>query len=707
MKSFKKRSIKDFIFYIRILNLWIFILFIFTKTALYSQSSETTINRLITNLIEEFSESSDEELDYSLLFDDLLYYSEFPLNINAANHEELQSLHVLNDFQIATLIEYIKTNGELLSLYELSYVFGFTPEVVQKIQPFVTVSPVVQDSKIKLKNINKFGRHEFILRSQSVLQEQKGYIPIPDSVLVVNPEKSRYLGNPLKIYSRYTYHYLNRVYAGFIMEKDAGEEFFTGSNPYGFDFYSGYIQVNSNRLLKQFILGDFYMRAGQGLTLWNGLSFGKSGLVSDVNKSSDIIRRNTSAEENGYFRGVAATMNISKFDATVFISRKKRDANLTDTSENGEIQFTSLQENGLHSTPGEIADENTISETSFGAHLTYTGSVFKIGLTAANYRYSKQKIKDDSPYNLYDFQGNQLSNAGVNYQVGFKKIQLFGESSYSYKGFGILQGALFYTDSRVLISAIYRNYQPGFFSPYCAAFSESSDITNEKGLYLGTELKLVNNLKFTAYYDLFEFPWLRYNLSSPSTGNDTYLRLDYTPSRKVMMYAKFKLKNKQQNSDNEMYLIETPVDKKQWSFRYLISYPLLSSLTMKNSLEWKQVHFEGDISRGFLFYHDLVFNPSQRPFSIRSRMAWFNTDNYDTRIYAYENDVLYNFSVPAYYYKGLKGYFLIKYSLTSWFDFWFRISHTWYANRNFIGSGLTEIQGSNKTEIKFQIRIHI
>ncbi len=58
------------------------------------------------------------------------------------------------------------------------------------------------------------------------------------------------------------------------MEKDAGEEFFTGSNKQGFDYYSGHFYLkNISQNVHSVALGDFQVYFGQGLTIWGG--FGK------------------------------------------------------------------------------------------------------------------------------------------------------------------------------------------------------------------------------------------------------------------------------------------------------------------------------------------------------------------------------------------------------------------------------------------------
>ena len=85
----------------------------------------------------------------------------------------------------------------------------------------------------------------------------------------------------------------------------------------------------------------------------------------------------------------------------------------------------------------------------------------------------------------------------------------------------------------------------------------------------------------------------------------------------------------------------------------------------------------------------------------------FDTDVYDSRIYAYEHDVLYSFSVPAYYYRGSRAYLIVTYDIGRWSGLTVRLAQTFYINRDTSGSGLNEIDGPTRTEVKAQWRVKL
>jgi hypothetical protein len=86
------------------------------------------------------------------------------------------------------------------------------------------------------------------------------------------------------------------------------------------------------------------------------------------------------------------------------------------------------------------------------------------------------------------------------------------------------------------------------------------------------------------------------------------------------------------------------------------------------------------------------------------RLQYFETDDYNSRIYAYESDVLYSFSIPALYGKGIRYYTNINYDLTRKLSLWLRWAQTVFQEQEVIGTGLDEIKGNKKSEFKVQMR---
>ena len=90
-----------------------------------------------------------------------------------------------------------------------------------------------------------------------------------------------------------------------------------------------------------------------------------------------------------------------------------------------------------------------------------------------------------------------------------------------------------------------------------------------------------------------------------------------------------------------------------------------------------------------------------------SRVAVFDAGTYDARLYAYESDLLYVFSIPSYYNRGMRTYLMAKYEIGSKVDIWLRWGLWQYQNVDFISSGLEEIAGPNKMDIKLQVKFRL
>lgn len=106
---------------------------------------------------------------------------------------------------------------------------------------------------------------------------------------------------------------------------------------------------------------------------------------------------------------------------------------------------------------------------------------------------------------------------------------------------------------------------------------------------------------------------------------------------------------------------------------------------------------------GFLLYADVAYKPMMKPFSGNIRLQYFETDGYNSRLYAYENDVLYSFSIPVFYDKGYRYYVNVNYDISKNLTVWARVSQYVYSDKTTVGTGLDEINGNHKTEAKLQL----
>ena len=187
---------------------------------------------ILEQQLENLTESADDVVteDDSYL-QELVQFIKEPLNLNYADEGQLQELKLLSPLQINNLIAYRNLLGNLINIYELQAIPGWDVSLTRRIRPYVTVSSkldVFNSIGSRLQN----GENMLLVRGAQVLEKSRGYLP--DSSGATN----FYPGSPAKILVRYKYIFKNLLQYGITAEKDAGEQFFKGSQKNGFDFYS-------------------------------------------------------------------------------------------------------------------------------------------------------------------------------------------------------------------------------------------------------------------------------------------------------------------------------------------------------------------------------------------------------------------------------------------------------------------------------------
>lgn len=693
--------------------LFLTVLIYFHLLPVYSQEvTDPQKNSIIEKRIEMIAEANEEtEIDYTTLFDDLNYLFDNPVDLNSVEKEQLQQLSLLTDVQINNLLNHIEKNGKLISVYELQSIEGFDLQTIQSILPFIKISDSFDSPHIGFKELIQNSGNQILLRETRVIEQLEGFKPIDDSTLAAKPN-SRYLGSPDKFYARYRFSFGNKISAGITGEKDAGEEFFKGTQKNGFDFYSAHIYLRNFGKIKFLALGDYQVNFGQGLTFWSGLAYGKSADAMNIKKNPITLRPYVSAMENMFMRGGAVTVAIKYFEVTGFYSSKKIDAVKSQSSDTtlaeDDFIITSLPVSGFHRTPSEVAQKHNLRETIYGTNISYKRRKGNIGVSAVKSHWEGLFQQRTYSYNQFTLNTPDNLNIGADYSYIIRNLNFFGEAARSQNGgMAFLNGAIATLSPDVSISLLHRNFQKNYQSLYSNAFSETRSTSNEKGLYFGLNAKLNSIFTLSGYIDKFEFPWLKYQVNAPSQGVDYLAQLTYKPSKKLEIYVRYRQKIKGINSNDQLAMIDYVTDNEKQNLRFNSSYKVSEAITLRNRVDFLKFQNEDSPPEsGYLIYQDIMYKSKSLkfPFSCSFRFALFETDSYNSRIYTYENDVLYAFSIPAFYYKGTRAYIILQYKLMRNVDVWLRWAQTYYSNRDVISSGLSEIQGQTKTEVKAQIR---
>jgi hypothetical protein len=661
---------------------------------LAQESPVSTIEQQLENLT-DVDQAETEDDSYHQQWE---RFRKNPLNMNSADENDLRELKILSGLQIANFISYRKLVGKFISIYELQAVPSWDIQIIKKLLPFITVAEPIDLTDVFKTRFSK-GDYSLSFRYSQVLEKSAGFEKTSTG--------TKYLGSPPKLFLRYRYLYKNLLQYGMVGDKDAGEQFFKGAQKNGFDFYSYHFFVRKLGSIQALALGDFTVNLGQGLIQWQSLAFRKSVDILGTKRQSPVLRPYNSAGEFSFHRGAGITLQKGKFETTAFISYRKLSANFVADTVSNEEFITSIINSGYHRTENEIAGRHKLGQLALGGNIKYKSSNWHAGLNAIYFDFSSPVEKRQEPYNLYAISGNNWSNYSIDYSYTHRNLHFFGEAAVD-KNFSkaFLNGLLISVDPRVDISFLHRNIDPQYQSNNGNAFTENTYPTNENGFYSGISIRPASAWRFDAYVDVFKFPWLKYLVDAPSQGKDFLAQITYTPNKQLEVYTRYRSETKEGNQPDNNTAMNYIVSLPRQNWRTQISYRINQTFAIRSRTELLWYDKNGkNVENGFLTFFDVIYKPPLKNYNGNIRLQYFETDDYNSRIYAYENDVLFYYSIPAFYDQGYRYYLNINYNLNSSISFWLKWSQTLYQNVESIGSGLDEIPGSKKSEIRIMARI--
>lgn len=639
--------------------------------------------------LENMGEDAESTTLIETLFADLSYLAEHPFNLNTVTEEQLKKLPFLSDIQIKELCNHLFKYGQMQTIYELKNVKGLDWQTIELLLPFVYVEQKVRiRHPISGKNLLKYGKSELSFRYDRCLQQKKGYLPVDDSILSVSPNK-RYLGEPFYHSLRYNYTFGEKVKAGVVAEKDPGESFFSPSFK-GYDYYSAHLFIQDIGLVKHVALGDYKVSFGQGLVISNDFTPGKSTMVTQAERRSNGFRRHFSTNENDYFRGAATTVSLKNMDVSVFYSYRRMDATVDSNA------IRSFKTDGLHRLVNDKEKEKQVSMQTMGGNIRYATPSFCLGATTLFYCFGNKEVYPRiQPYNIYYFRGNSNLNVSVDYLWQYKQLKLYGETAFSANGAAATLNALRLSPvSYLSFLLLHRCYSKKYQAFYGNAFGQQSSVQNEQGVYFGMEAMPFASWKATIYADIFRFPWMKYGINMPSSGKEYMAQLDYFYDKNTSAYFRYKYRDKENYKQHRMRM----------QFSYAIRYDFFMRTSLDAVLYNELSSKEQEKNKGWMLAQHIGWNPDNIPFQANMYVAYFNTDGSQVRLNSYEKNILYAFSMPSFYGKGMRlaASFVIK--LTSYLQLSAKVAHVFYADREIIGTALEEIEGKGKTDIYTLLR---
>lgn len=653
------------------------------------------------DIMEKYTENQEQEADYQDLLELLQRLSENKINLNKANSGELRALFFLTSEQILAIEEHIQRFGPLISLHELQVIDAMDEESIRLLLPFVSVDAGIWEP-VRFRDLKAHGRHDLIQQLESDRPLSAGYLAGSDTA------SPAFEGSPERWVTRYRYAYKDRIQVGWSAEKDAGEPFNFQNGRFGYDFHSAFLSYRGKGTLQYAVIGDYQVSFGQCLTIGTGLAFGKSAAVTMTRRNFNGIRPYKSVNENSFMRGAAIQFGNQKITGTLFYSRLRQDGselNSDSISNDAEAQIGAINLTGLHRTATEQARKGNLVVQSAGFQIQYKKRNFLLGITSVLHDFSVPLEPSQKNYNQFYERGDLFGKVGFYYDRHFRNLNLYGESSIDQNGATAhVHGLLLSLGKALDMNVFYRNYSRNFTALYSNGIGENSLSRNEEGIYLGIQYKLNRYWQLSGYYDIFRFPWIRYQSESPSAGKEYLAELQFRPSKKSLLYFRLRTEQKADNLTDEGTVESRVAQGTRTQYRFHAEYPAGDFLRLKTRAEWSFYQKGGKTVHGSMIFQDIQLKPANIPLSFVFRTALFEVEEYDARIYAFENDVPYSFSVAMLQNSGVRNYLMVRWHVKKGLDIWGRAYSVHYSGLSSIGSGTGEIEGNRKSGISLLVK---
>jgi hypothetical protein len=497
---------------------------------------------------------------------------------------------------------------------------------------------------------------------------------------------------------------------GFTLEKDAGEVL--GFDPvqaqYGADFSSGHLYLERAGPVEKLALGDFTFQAGQQLVFGGGFAIGKGGMSArSVGRSPWELRPYTSATESGFMRGAALTLRLPVSKQHIYLtairSSAPRHARLRWDNDSHQDYFRSFDQTGWHRSASETERRRSVRERSNGLNLHFNSRMqqWQVGANLLHTRLSHRMDPSNQLYRMHRFRGKESLAGSAYFSYTGGQWRAFGEAALSRRGGrALLLGSGGSLNSYAETVLLYRHYSPDFVSFHARAFGESSRNANEEGLYWGLQLSPLRYTKVAAFYDVFRFPWLRFRTDAPSAGHEYFLRIDQRIRRDVQLSLQYRAESKARNLGQDSLFFRQVINGRRANLIMMLDYQVSEMLSLRSRWHSGTYHLADSLSHGWVVAQDVSLEKGR--WKTNARFALFNTDDFNTRQYLYEHDLLYAFSVPAYAGKGMRYYLMLRWKANRHWSFWGRYSRTVYHDRTQIGSGLDRIDDRHRSDLRFQ-----
>ena len=650
------------------LHLTIFVLMF--PVLLFAQIDTTETNEDIETLLEDNTQDQEDSQVYDLFE----YLMSNPIQLNSASIKELLQIPFLNISTASAIIRHRNKLGGIYSEDQLKNIDGVDNNLLDRIKPFLKLGDNEQTSAFY--SISQlFDDTKISFRSRTIydLQPRRGF------------NESIFLGSRQKNYNRLIVNSSDRIKAGVLIEKDAGEKSLT-------DFTSFNISITDLPVAQSLVLGNYIFEFGQGLAVWSPYGFSKgSNTVASATRNSRGPVPFISSDENQFMQGAAAKIKLGDFSFSPFYSSHRIDSSIDSVTNS----VTSIVIDGYHRTDNEIKKENSLRETMFGLGTEYSfDETTRFGFLYYQSKYDHNLVESNNLKSKFEY-------ISASYSTLINKLLLAGEFASDKTSVSSINTAELLIDKNFSLVFSYRNFAANYSVIHGNSFGERGSAKNESGFYTGIYWRTQFGI-FNIYYDQFKFPTASNSYSFPSNGNDFLINYSYKPFVNTEIRIRYKTENKDAviKLQNEIGLIKQKTEKLRGEILYKVS----KNVRLRTRFETVNLSAipNSPKENGYLLFQDVNF-VLLKDLTIYGRIIFFHTDSYNSRVYEFENDLTGIMTNPALFGEGTRWYFIARYKTSLGLNISLKYSELYKPYEKSLGSGYSEITGNIDNRISFQL----
>ncbi len=612
-----------------------------------------------------------------------------PININTATRNDFLRLPFLNEEKTDSILAYRERKDGFLSFGELMFITRLNHADRSFIPLFFSCTPLEHTDTLSTGKKLWKGKHNISTRFYVPLYRRAGYSG--------STETNYYFGKPFANTVRYRYNFQEQIAYGFTLQQDEGEPFAVAKS-YPYDYMSAYFQYASPSGKLKWLVGDYRLSAGEGLLLGNNFFSSRALLVESSTQKPQGFTKNTGCDEINYFRGAALKFKFKEWQFLAFSSYRRLDAIIKNDT------VTSFQTTGYHRTLSEHRRKGNVGAALLGFGINRHFSTCQLGLTAYYAHYNKTIYPALKDYNRYYLRGRNAGGISLHYAHNGRLWDFQGETAMDAKGNIAASHTLRYRPKSDIMNLLIqmRNFSPRFVAPYASTLGSSSRVSNEHALLIGTNITAIPHTNITLYAEGFLRPRPAYRTLKKSKGFELYANATYRFSNygPWLINMQYRLKGKQENvsGHNIMQYIRTNRGKLalEYAGKTLNLLMAFNTTYIKRQTGASSLGWSASLRSRYSFSKSMNATIS---------LAYFDTDDYASRIYVYEPQLRYAAGFPTLYYQGIRSVALVNYKIRKWGELGFRYAISHYLDRSTISSGAQLISHATKQDISLHLMV--